>query len=95
MINMQLLNEINSNEMSWKAANYSEFWGRTLEYGYSSKLGTLLETPNLNPISFDENDIEQESYDFREDMTDIKKLTIRDQGDCGASWAYSTIGCFI
>ena len=72
MINMQLLNEINSNEMSWKAANYSEFWGRTLDYGYSSKLGTLLETPNLNPISFDENDIEQESYDFREDMTDIK-----------------------
>jgi hypothetical protein len=54
-----------------------------------------LEAPNLNPISFDENDIEQESYDFREDMTDIKKLIIRDQGDCGASWAYSTIGCFI
>jgi hypothetical protein len=35
------------------------------------------------------------SYDFREDIEvkdSIRKRPIRDQGDCAASWAFSTIG---
>jgi hypothetical protein len=36
----------------------------------------------------------QESYDFRNEpfmVNNIRKDYIRDQGDCAASWAFSTI----
>lgn len=31
----------NSRSLGWKAANYSEFWGRRYEEGISSRLGVI------------------------------------------------------
>jgi hypothetical protein len=64
------------------------------------KLGNLnifIETLyEINLIkSFDENIEIPEFYDFHEDpkVRDyINKKSIRDQGECAASWAFSTIG---
>ena len=87
---------------SWKASNYSKFWGKTLDYGFSRKLGTKLPTDKqkpLNPLDYfkisDINKAIPETYDFRFDSEvkdSLRKHPIRDQGECAASWAFSTIG---
>ncbi|KAE8750029.1 Cathepsin BSer [Frankliniella occidentalis] len=77
----------------WTAANYTEFWGRSLEDGVSLRLGTLnpsdvvlhmnplrhtLDPPNL-PASFDARTVWPGALS-----------PVQDQGWCGASWALST-----
>ena len=86
--------------MSWKAGNYSKFWGKTLEYGFKHRLGTKKdlkqEQKSLKFINHEKQNITiPEKYDFREDLevkAFLRKKPIRDQGDCAASWAFSTIG---
>ena len=83
--------------MNWKASNYSAFWGKTLEYGYKYRLGTNLQKMDEKKPEkrFDENIQIPELYDFRKDpkVKDyLRKSSIRDQGECAASWAFSTLG---
>ena len=82
------------------AGNYSQFWTKTLEYGYNHKLGTKLsKSKQVNPLELFETSESKKSipihYDYRED-TEVRDFLrsnpIRDQGECGASWAFSTIG---
>lgn len=90
--------------LSWKASNYSKFWQKSLDYGFKHKLGTKLSRFSQKPMSppqdyfqlpeITHNDI-PEKYDFREDpevKEFLRKKPIRDQGDCAASWAFSTVG---
>lgn len=69
-------------------------WGKTLESGYKQKLGTKI--PRRKQRSLDvEDELDIQSYDFRDEeyiKTGLKKLTIKDQGNCAASWAFSAIG---
>ena len=87
--------------MSWKAGNNSIFWGKSIEYGFRHKLGTKLNKDYKTKYDSDFNNYDYENdnipdyYDFREDPNVnkyLKKNPIKDQGDCAASWAYSTIG---
>ncbi len=68
------------------------FWEKTLEYGYKYKLGTQLPVREQRPL-FAEDKPAKISYDFRDEpyMRNRRDL-IRDQGNCAASWAFSTIG---
>ena len=89
---------------NWQAANYSQFWGKTLEYGFSHRLGTNL--PEIKQKAMKQlnyfDDLFQiaeipAQYDFRSDPEVkgyLRKNPIRDQGDCAASWAFSTIGTY-
>ncbi len=86
---------------SWTAGNYSKFWGKPLSYGTNYKLGTKLPDQKqraLDPSTahLHDGDIPT-SYDFREDdevKQFLRKHPIRDQGECNASWAFSTVGGF-
>jgi hypothetical protein len=87
--------------LNWIAANYSKFWGKTVDYGFSHRLGTILnqkQKPMKQLNHFDDlikNAEIPEHYDFRNDpeVKDyLRENPIRDQGDCAASWAFSTIG---
>ena len=83
--------------MSWEAQNYSKFWGKAVEYGFKHKLGTLLPLHKQRPMSQSDAKIDSkiilQTYDFRDDFEVKDYLNpIRDQGDCAASWAFSTIG---
>ncbi|XP_074042545.1 secreted Wg-interacting molecule [Leptinotarsa decemlineata] len=83
----------NPEKFGWTAANYSEFWGRTLDEGIKLRLGTLppqqfvmrmnsvrrMYDPNALPREFDSEEIWPGYISG-----------IRDQGWCGSSWALST-----
>lgn len=92
------MNEINRDKRSsWSASNYSMFWSKSLEYGYKHKLGTKIPTKVQRPLAIDAQPI-QDSYDFRQEpymANNLRKDYIRDQGECGASWAFSALGLII
>ncbi|VDD97640.1 unnamed protein product [Enterobius vermicularis] len=76
---------------SWKAANYSEFWGKTLEQGVRYRLGTLFpekSARNMNEVVIKPRELPS-SFDAREKWPEYIHA-VRDQGDCGSSWAFST-----
>ena len=90
------MNEINSNKNGWIAGNYSEFWGKKLEYGYVHKLGTILDTNSLKkyPKSFN-YEYDGSQFDYRTYLQSKKpnvKFTIRNMNECSSSWAFSTLG---
>ena len=84
-----------SSASTWRASNYSMFWGKTLAFGYKHRLGTKIPPLEQRPIQTDEKPL-IEAYDFRKDPIVVRKSSqfkehIRDQGNCGASWAFSTV----
>lgn len=48
----ELIDEINSQDLSWRARNYSEFWGRTLDEGVKLRLGTLNPSRSVRSVNF-------------------------------------------
>lgn len=93
LVDMNLADDINYYNDAWRASNYSMFWGKTLEHGYKHRLGTKLPNREQRALVLDEKPI-QESYDFRQEPYMInsgRRDFIRDQGNCAASWAFSTI----
>ncbi|XP_059090669.1 uncharacterized peptidase C1-like protein F26E4.3 isoform X2 [Tigriopus californicus] len=84
-----------SNQYSWKpTTNYSNFWGLTLEDAISKRLGTVRPEAPVNDMSAIEFVYRSEdlpkSFDAR-DKWRGKITPVLDQGECGASWAFSTI----
>lgn len=96
LMDNDLLDELNiqSDDLNWRAGNYSEFWGRTLNEGIELRLGTLNPSKSvykMNPVRriYDPDSLPRE-FDARLKWPrDISG--IRDQGWCGASWAISTV----
>ncbi|KAJ1519663.1 hypothetical protein ONE63_004929 [Megalurothrips usitatus] len=77
----------------WTAANYSEFWGRSLEDGVSLRLGTLDPSDVLRSMRAIRVPPEPAnlplSFDARSHWPGMVSA-VQDQGWCGASWALST-----
>jgi hypothetical protein len=70
------------------------FWGKTLDFGYKHRLGTKLPNREQRALVLDQKPIQTE-YDFRNEpfmVNNGRRDLIRDQGNCAASWAFSTIG---
>lgn len=99
MIDENVINNVNGNQRlyGWRATNYSMFWGRKARDGLVFKTGTLnpeqlsmrmfpiLLQPDLSriPRQFDA----RTKREWRGQISGV-----RDQGWCGASWAFSTLG---
>ncbi|MPD03883.1 putative peptidase C1-like protein F26E4.3 [Portunus trituberculatus] len=78
----------------WTAANHSIFWGRKLKEGMELRTGTFLPeamTYNMMPILLRPNPqrIPME-FDARQKWSGLIS-GVRDQGWCGASWAFSSL----
>ena len=69
------------------------FWGRTLQDGLKYRLGTMYPdsaVQNMHGILAPTVDSLPNMFDSREKWQGLIS-PVRDQGDCGASWAFSTI----
>uniref|UniRef100_A0A6A7FPA7 Uncharacterized peptidase C1-like protein F26E4.3 n=1 Tax=Hirondellea gigas TaxID=1518452 RepID=A0A6A7FPA7_9CRUS len=77
--------------LTWKATNYSMFWGKELNDGMLHKTGTHDTTTRLYPIHLPHNrNSIPTQFDARNKWPNWISRP-RDQGWCGSSWAFSTI----
>ncbi|XP_076439786.1 putative peptidase C1-like protein F26E4.3 [Babylonia areolata] len=92
LIRPDLIQKVNDGPYTWKASNYSALWGMTLNDGIRYRLGTYpLETDvlQMTPIKVRQDESLPEMFDAREKWQGLLH-PVRDQGNCGSSWAFST-----
>ena len=80
----------------WHSTNYTFFWGMTLGEGVRFKLGTKRPVKTVKQMAsmhVSINDVLPENFDGRVVWADLI-TPIQDQGNCGASWAFSTTSRF-
>jgi len=79
----------------WKATNYTQFWGRTLDEGFTRRLGTRQSKRRayqMRPINvFDRERVKGRLwYDLRQEKPGMISPPL-DQGWCAADWVVSTV----
>uniref|UniRef100_A0A8C1EHI7 Tubulointerstitial nephritis antigen-like 1 n=2 Tax=Cyprinus carpio TaxID=7962 RepID=A0A8C1EHI7_CYPCA len=94
LIEDDMIHEINRRGYGWRASNYSQFWGMTLDEGLRYRLGTQRPSRtimNMNEIQMNMNGNDHlPSYFNAADKWPGKIHEPLDQGNCNASWAFST-----
>jgi hypothetical protein len=102
MIEEEAMNTINSGRYTWTARNYTRFWGKELDFGMKYRLGTLYpekSVENMNEILIKPELPLPDRFDATEKWGETDQLRegkpgfihkVRDQENCGSSWAYST-----
>ncbi|KAE9547664.1 hypothetical protein FO519_009125 [Halicephalobus sp. NKZ332] len=92
LIQEDIFVKVANGRYSWRPANYSKFWGRTLGDGLKYRLGTLFperSVQNMNEILISPLSEIPGSFDARDKWPGLIH-EVRDQGECGSSWAFST-----
>ncbi|PIK40845.1 hypothetical protein BSL78_22306 [Apostichopus japonicus] len=85
--------ETNNQGKGWKAGNYTKFWGKTIKEARLYRTGTLQPPGGVaqqNEVDIDKAEDLLPMFDVRDKWGDLIG-GIQDQGDCGSSWAASTI----
>ncbi|NXG55398.1 TINAG protein, partial [Hemiprocne comata] len=94
LVRQDLIQHINSGDYGWKAENYSQFWGMTVEEGFKKRLGTFPPSHSLlNMREAPGNSLPEEKFPAFFLATYAWPDWIHDpldQRNCGASWAFST-----
>ncbi|NXP42084.1 TINAL protein, partial [Leiothrix lutea] len=90
----ELIDAVNRGNYGWRAANYSQFWGMTLEDGIRHRLGTFRPSPtvmNMNEMhmNMDSNEVLPRHFDAAAKWPGMIHEPL-DQGNCAGSWAFST-----
>lgn len=95
LVRPDLIHHINSGDYGWKADNYTQFWGMTLEEGFRKRLGTLPPSHSLlNMKAIPGSSVPEEKFPEFFAATYAWPDWIHDpldQRNCGASWAFSTV----
>ncbi|XP_074790705.1 tubulointerstitial nephritis antigen-like isoform X1 [Natator depressus] len=94
LIDGEMIDAINRGNYGWRAANYSHFWGMTLDEGVRHRLGTIKPPPtvmNMNELqmSMDTNEWLPSHFNAADKWPGLI-LEPLDQGNCAGSWAFST-----
>ncbi|XP_072266512.1 tubulointerstitial nephritis antigen [Pyxicephalus adspersus] len=94
LVEPDLINLINTRNLGWRAENYSQFWGMTLNEGFEYRLGTI--PPSSSLLSMNEMAV-RVSPDEEFPLHFISSYKWPqyihrplDQKNCAASWAFST-----
>ncbi|CAM4631483.1 unnamed protein product [Leuciscus chuanchicus] len=89
-----MIQDINRRSFGWRAANYSQFWGMTLDEGLRYRLGT--QRPSRAVMNMNEMQMNMNGNDhLPSNFNAVNKWPGKiheplDQGNCNASWAFST-----
>ncbi|KAL8570705.1 hypothetical protein ACOMHN_039140 [Nucella lapillus] len=92
LVRPELIEAVNGGPYTWQASNYSSLWGMTLDDGLRYRLGTYpLDTDvlQMTPIKVRQDESLPEMFDARQKWPGLLH-PVRDQGNCGSSWAFST-----
>ncbi|XP_039595481.1 tubulointerstitial nephritis antigen-like [Polypterus senegalus] len=93
LIDTEMINSINSGNYGWKAGNYSQFWGMTLNEAISYRLGTKKPSStvmNMHEVQMDMGtEFLPRYFNAAEKWPGMIHEPL-DQGNCAASWAFST-----
>uniref|UniRef100_A0A8C8DJ80 Tubulointerstitial nephritis antigen like 1 n=1 Tax=Oryzias sinensis TaxID=183150 RepID=A0A8C8DJ80_9TELE len=95
LIEADIIHAVNRGNYGWKAANYSQFFGMSLDEGIRYRLGTQRPSRtvmNMNEIQMKmdpQNDHLPRYFNSSEKWPN-KIHEPLDQGNCAASWAFST-----
>ncbi|XP_072404738.1 tubulointerstitial nephritis antigen-like [Chiloscyllium punctatum] len=94
LINQEMIDIINQGNYGWRASNYSQFWGLTLDEGIRYRLGTRRPSStvmNMNELNMkvDSNDLLPRYFNAAHKWPGMIHEPL-DQGNCAASWAFST-----
>lgn len=94
LIEDDMIQAINRGNYGWRAGNYSKFWGMTLDEGLRYRLGTQPPSrivKNMNEIQMNMDDSKPLPHYFNAAENWPGKIhEPLDQGNCAASWAFST-----
>lgn len=93
MVDNGLIHNVNvlSRSISWKAHNYTEFWGRKYTEGLQLRLGTFEPIRRVKSQTKLSNRAERLPQKFNSvDHWPGLISDVVDQGWCGSSWAVST-----
>ncbi|XP_021362216.1 uncharacterized peptidase C1-like protein F26E4.3 isoform X2 [Mizuhopecten yessoensis] len=93
LIQTKMIGQVNSHDSGWRADNYSAFWGMTLDEGVRYRLGTIppdMAVRKMKPVRVQIDPDLPDEFDSRERWQG-RIHPVRDQGNCGASWAFSTV----
>uniref|UniRef100_A0A8C5S999 Tubulointerstitial nephritis antigen like 1 n=1 Tax=Laticauda laticaudata TaxID=8630 RepID=A0A8C5S999_LATLA len=94
LINGDMIDAINRGNYGWRASNYSQFWGMTLEEGIRYRLGTIkppTSVMNMNElhINMATNEVLPSHFNAADKWSGMIHEPL-DQGNCAGSWAFST-----
>ncbi|GAB6030919.1 hypothetical protein CHUAL_007747 [Chamberlinius hualienensis] len=97
LVRPELIQKINEEDHGWKAANYTFFWGKTLEEGYKNRAGICKPEPLVLKQNSVQNAVQPpngidlaEEFDSRRHWPRLIRA-VSDQMDYPASWAISTV----
>lgn len=93
MVDKDLIHNVNilSDSIGWRAANYTEFWGRKYQEGLELRLGTLEPIRRVQAQTKLSNRAERLPSEFNSVNHWAGLISdVVDQGWCGSSWAVST-----
>ncbi|XP_036411414.1 tubulointerstitial nephritis antigen-like [Megalops cyprinoides] len=94
LIEGDMIEWINRGHYGWRAGNYSQFWGMTLDEGLRYRLGT--QRPSRTVMSMNEIQMKMDNAEYMPSYFNAaekwpgKIHEPLDQGNCAASWAFST-----
>ncbi|XP_013389940.1 uncharacterized peptidase C1-like protein F26E4.3 [Lingula anatina] len=88
------INTVNTQNYGWQSSNYTFLWGLKLKDGKKYRLGTMEPGPSvarMTSLRVHVNEILPDFFDARSRWPGMIH-PVQDQGNCGASWAFSTTG---
>ncbi|KAM3830266.1 tubulointerstitial nephritis antigen-like [Vipera latastei] len=94
LINGDMIDAVNRGNYGWRASNYSQFWGMTLEEGIRYRLGTIkppTSVMNMNELQINmaTNEVLPSHFNAADKWSGLIHEPL-DQGNCAGSWAFST-----
>ncbi|XP_024920939.1 tubulointerstitial nephritis antigen-like [Cynoglossus semilaevis] len=95
LMESDMINGINRGNYGWRASNYSQLYGMTLDEGIKYRLGTQRPSKTIMNMNEMQMNMDPQNEQLPQYFNSTEKWPGKiheplDQGNCAASWAFST-----